>query len=55
MALKIAEACTYVLPLVTTLGVLHEYGRVYVTCFLVFFYRYNIFFGEVNQLYFCNV
>ena len=27
----------------TTLGVLHEYGRVYVTCFLVFFYRYNIF------------
>ena len=46
MAVKIAEACTYVLPPVlgfTTLGVLHEYGRVYVTCFLVFFYRYNIF------------
>ena len=46
MAVKIAEACTHVLPPVlgfTTLGVLHEYGRVYVTCFLVFFYRYNIF------------
>ena len=55
MAVKIAEACTYVLPFVTTLGVLHEYGRVYVTCFLVFFYRYNIFFGGVYQLYFCNV
>ena len=46
MAIKIAEACIYVLPPVlgfTTLGVLHKYGRVYVTCFLVFFYRYNIF------------
>ena len=46
MAAKIAEACTYVLPPVlgfTTLGVLHEHGRVYVTCFLAFFYRYNIF------------
>ena len=25
------------------MGILHEYGRVYVTCFLVFFYMYNIF------------
>ena len=45
MAIKIVETCTHVLPPVlgfTTLGVLHEYGRVYITCFLVFFYRYNI-------------
>ena len=46
MAVKIAEACTYVLPPVlgfTTLGALHKYGRVHVTCFLIFFYCYNIF------------
>ena len=42
MAVKIVEACAYVLPPVlgfTTLRVLHEYGSVYVTCFLVFFHR----------------
>ena len=27
----------------TTLRVLHEYGRVYITCFLAFFYTYNIY------------
>ena len=57
MAVKIAEACNHVLPPVlgfTTLGVLHKYGRVYVTCFLVFLQLQHIL-GEVYQSYFCNV
>ena len=41
---KIVELCVTPSFLgFTTLGVLHEYGRVYITCFLVFFYTYNIY------------
>ena len=43
MAVKIMATYTYVLPGFTSLGVLHEYERVYVTCFLIFFYRYNVY------------
>ena len=59
MAIKIVETCTHVLPPVlrfATLGVLHEYGRVYnYNLFLSLFLQVQHYIlGEAYQSHLCN-